>query len=282
MSQQVKFPLGGHRGCGCTDHEFYSFRGIQTPAENTLDSFKQAFDLGASYIETDAVMSSDGVVFCMHNVAPSDHFFVSTLGALLNRLPFREIRKHKTGRRGDGTVAEMVAVAGVLPPASGTPFNINIEIKGVQGSGQQFDKGFVDKLAASVSLFDTKSILWSSFALENILEMSNRFPDSSYGMLFSEKAEPRALYQDFENSKRHQCLPFDRRHIEFVLETFGGKPIYLHPESRTPLPELSDLRESIFGVNSWSLFAGPPDQPPKYPEWITHSHITDYLDNIGN
>lgn len=282
MSAQSRFLLGGHRGCGCTDHEFYSFRGRQIPVENTLRSFELAFSMGASYIETDAVMSSDGVVFCMHSVIPGDHFFGGGPKMLLNRLPFREIRKHKTGRQANGEVAEMTAVNGILPEVTGVPFNINIEIKGVQGSGQQFDEGFVNKLADSVSSFHTKSILWSSFALENLLEMAERLPESSYGMLFSEKAETRALYQNFEKSRRHQFLPFDRRHIEFVLETFGCRPIYLHPESKTILPEISDLRENILGINSWSLFALPPDPGPEYPEWIFHSHITDYLDSVNS
>ena len=89
--------IAGHRGFGCTDHNFYqSIRDIQNlPVENTLESIEKAFKAGVKYIETDAVMSKDGVLFALHNVVPTDHFFgVEMPTRKLNELNFKDIAKY--------------------------------------------------------------------------------------------------------------------------------------------------------------------------------------------
>ena len=278
---QPKF--GGHRGCGCTDHQFYGFRDKQTPIENTKQSFMQAFSEGAAYIETDAVMSKDGKIFCLHNVVPNDHFFASKPDNLLNLLQFSKIVRHKTGRYGTGEITLLSDALTTLPQNTNTPFTINIEIKGVQGSGQAYETNdFIDRLAESVQGIQPNRILWSSFALQNIISMQQRLPESHYGMLFSEKLHPSPIYSNMCNSTHYKYLPFSLESIQEVMNAWTGNKIYLHPESKSVFPELITFREQIAGINSWSLFPEPPDNPPVIPDWISGTHITDYLPQTGH
>lgn len=170
MTSSIK--LGGHRGRGCTDHEFYqSVRDIPNlPVENTLESIADAFAKGADYIETDAVISGDGVVFSLHNVVPKDHYFGETLpSGLLNTLPFSEIESLSTGRCQNGKItrfSEILACVAKADPKT-LPWAMNIEIKGVQGSGQNYEANdYLTKLAETVknSSLDTTRILWSSLS----------------------------------------------------------------------------------------------------------------------
>src|SRR6218665_2753794 len=109
--------IGGHRGLGCTDHDFYQkLRDIANlPVENTAESVQAAFVGRADYVEIDAVMSADGVLFTLHNVVVKDHFFGATFpSAPLNTLPFADIATFKTGRHANGRIAPLSEVLSVV------------------------------------------------------------------------------------------------------------------------------------------------------------------------
>lgn len=261
--------LGGHRGMGCTDHDFYQDKRdiASLPVENTLESIKAAFENGADYIETDAVMSADGVLFTIHNVVPKDHFFADDRPRdLLNTLPYAEISPYKTGRYNNGTVARLDDVlnhiAAVDPRT--LPWSINIEIKGVQGSGQDYEENdYLHKLVKTVenSALGTDRILFSSFSLENIIRVSHALPSAHYGMLFSEKDQPRGIYRNHTDDFRYQYLPFKTDSIRQVLEQWqkaahpSARLEYLHPEIMTVTPDIIyNIAQMNLGLNVWALF----------------------------
>lgn len=264
-----KLKLGGHRGLGCTDHDFYQTRRdiSNLPVENTLESIKTAFDHGADYIETDAVMSADGVIFTLHNVVPKDHFFASTIPPkLLNTMDFAEIQKYNIGRENTGKIARLSDVLNLIAQIDPKtlPWAINIEIKGVQGSGQDYeDKAYIANLAKTVeeSNLPADRILWSSFSMENIIRMSYKFPESKFGMLFSEKEQPRAIYANHQHDFRFQYLPFEMNYMDMIQDEWllsacpDAVLEYAHPEIMTVTPEkIAALAGDGFGLNVWALF----------------------------
>lgn len=212
---------------GCTDHGFYYKRNIrQLPVENTIDSVVQAFENGADYVEIDAVMSADGILFSIHNVVPKDHFFTPDMPpALLNMMTFAEIQKFYTGHSHNGKIkpfAEMLDAIAANDPKT-LPWAVNIEIKGVQGSGQNYEANDYLKILADTvqkSKLSPERVLYSSFSLANVLSMSHLMPESQFGMLFGEKSEPRAIYADHQDDPRYQYLPFNPTQIDFVTSAW--------------------------------------------------------------
>lgn len=264
-----KIGIGGHRGMGCTDHDFYqSLRNISgLPVENTLASIEAAFAAGADYVETDAVMSGDGVLFTLHNVVPKDHFFDQAAPTtLLNTLPFDQIAGFSTGRPFTGKIdtlqSVLARISGVTPRT--LPWDVNVEIKGVQGSGQPYETNdYLQRLADTVqkSGLAIDRVLFSSFSLQNIMSMSRLLPGAQYGMLFAEKPEPRAIYADRGDDMAFQYLPFTP---DFIGGVFGrwqrdaapGVPLkYLHPEVMTISPAaLTACHGKGVGINCWAIF----------------------------
>ena len=297
--------IGGHRGMGCTDHDFYQpLRDIRhLPVENSLASLETALAAGADYVEMDAVMSADGVLFTLHNVVPKDHFFDAAAQprGLLNTLPFDEIKKYKTGRFQRGGVTDIVAVLDMIAAKSpGTlPWKVNIEIKGVQGSGQPYETtDYLEKLskAVRVSKMPAEQVLFSSFALQNVLCMTRLLPTAQYGMLFAEKPEARAIYADHADDRRYQYLPFDPATVQEVQDIWvaeaqkAARLAYVHPEVQTINPQMIPLiQRAGMGINCWALFETlTPERQQTYRDMLDMCQqngvpmtiITDYIDPI--
>lgn len=303
-SGKESLAIGGHRGLGCTDHDFYqSLRDIAAlPVENTAESVKAAFAAGADYVEIDAVMSGDGVLFTLHNVVVKDHFFVPPLPpAPLNTLPFDQIAGFKSGRHGKGRIAPLAEVLDVIAAASPKtlPWDVNIEIKGVQGAGQPLETGdYITRLAQVVreSPIDTSRILFSSFALHNIVAMSQVMPDARYGMLFNDKPEAKPIYADRQDDITCQYLPYDDVHAAKVMSLWqaqAGKGVvlgYFHPEFATLTPDTVMLAEKHgVGINCWALFEEMnAERHAAYlrlaeacaAEGVSFSIITDYINRF--
>jgi glycerophosphoryl diester phosphodiesterase len=240
--------IGGHRGMGCTDNEFcLKYRDItQYPVENTVESITAAFNAGADYVEIDAVMSKDGTLFTLHNVVPQDHFFGAKVPPdLLSKMDFSDILAFRSGRNENGTVStleDLLAAVASLDPHT-ADFCINIEMKGVQGSG-----------------IPPERILFSSFCLENILQMSQLLPDAQYGMLFTDKTVVTPNYTDHQDDMRYQSIPFDPQHIMDIVSVWDREAApearlkYLHPEIHSITPETVRVAKGLgLGINSWSI-----------------------------
>lgn len=296
--------IGGHRGLGCTDHDFYQdLRPVRDlPVENTSESITAAFAAGADYVEVDAVMSADDIIFTLHNVVPRDHFFGSVVPqALLNNLPFSEIERYYTGRRQDGTVSALEHVLRVVEAhePKTAPFAINIELKGVQGSGQAYEANeFLQSIAGTIAetKFPVERILFSSFALKNITAMSHLLPHAQYGMLFSEREFAQSIYADHVDDVSYQYLPFDAAYLGRVLDHWAmdgsdlAKLSYLHPEVQSITPAMiAEAGKLGLGINCWALFEKLTEaRKERYhalekecvAEKVSFSVITDYIDAL--
>lgn len=141
MAQTPQFDWQGHRGC----------RGLMP--ENTLPAFQKALDLGVTTLELDVVISADKQVVVSHEpyfnslfttgpdgspVAKSDE---KTLN--LYKMPYSEIKKYDTGKRGNPSYPEqeklatskpllrdMLAAAEAHAKKTGRPLpRYNVEIK---------------------------------------------------------------------------------------------------------------------------------------------------------
>ncbi len=298
--------IAGHRGFGCTDHDFYQDKRniANLPPENTLQSIKIAFEAGAVYVEIDAVMSADGVLFSIHNVVPGDHFFGEPRPTTkLNSLPFEEINACKTGRtlKGDvATLPEIFALIDKISPKT-LPWDINIEIKGVQGSGQPYEvNDYLEKLAAAIkeSKIPAERILFSSFSLANITRMAHLLPEAKYGMLFCEdgpegQKNSRPIYADHKDSFAHRYQPFSLEIIDHVKkfwqENVGDTATlgFLHPEIGSITQEtVNKAAADGFGINCWALFEELTEQRQQQyrtlTEWCKQANvfvsaITDYV-----
>lgn len=300
----MNFILGGHRGLGCTDHDFYQDKRdiAALPVENTLESIKAAFAKGAAYIETDAVMSADGVIFTLHNVVPKDHFFGTEKPVEnLNKLPFSQITQYKTGRHSNGMTTpfqEVLDMIAQIDPQT-ADWVINIEIKGVQGSGQPFEyNNFINRLATCVleSKIPVQRILFSSFSLQNIIDMSQRLPHARYGMLFAERDEMRPIYADHQDDFKFRYLPFISNMIDMVDDTWKEEAhpeavlSYMHPEIDTITQDTIQIcSKQGFGINCWALFEHmTPERLELYKRTqkvmdeqnVPFTIITDYLDTF--
>lgn len=300
--KEPKVFVGGHRGMGCTDHDFYQgLRDIAgLPVENSLASIEAAFLAGADYIETDAVMSADGVLFTLHNVVPKDHFFIpgKMPPELLNKMNFADIRLFGTGRGGSGAIdslAEVLDKIAACDPRT-LPWAVNIEIKGVQGSGQPYETNdYLQRLADTVkaSALPVERVLFSSFSLQNVVAMSHFLPQAQYGMLFAEKPEARGIYADRADDVRFQYLPFDGAHVASVYDIWekeakaGVSLKYLHPEIMTVTPDMiSAAAGRSAGINCWAIFEElKDDRKQKYAatlqrcgaQGVQLTIITDYI-----
>lgn len=274
--------LAGHRGLGCTDHDFYQdVRDIPNlPVENTVGSIDAAFDANAAYVEIDVVETKDKHLIVLHNVVGKDHFFgVNIPPDLLNTMTLADIRQYKTGRNGMGEVALFADVLDVVSQkAPGTaPWKINVELKHLAGSNQAYaDDGFFDNVAHVVhaSSLRESDILFSSFGFINIQNMSHRLPNAHYGQLCREykdgdDVEPveGGIYTDYRNDPRYCYRPFNLKTIETVQADWTA---HAHPDARLGYfnPEIMTIHPSLItaiakrdmGLNAWSLFETTPDR----------------------
>lgn len=297
-----RLAIGGHRGLGCTDHDFYQTRRdiAALPVENTAESVAAAFAAGADYVEIDAVMSADGVVFTLHNVVVADHFFgTAQPAAPLHTLLFEEIAAFKTGRHANGRIAplsETLALIARVSPKT-LPWDVNIEIKGVQGAGQPLETNdFIKRIADVVraSPIPASRVLFSSFALQNIIAMSRELPAAQYGMLFGDKPDARPIYADRRDDVACQYLPYTAASVAAVIKAWQGRAVsgtvlgYAHPEFASLSPDTIMLAEAQgLGINSWALFEEmTPERHAAYlrladacdAEGVVLSVITDYID----
>ena len=145
MTQRIL--IGGHRGLGATDSEAaraqYRDEAELAP-ENTLESLIGAFVAGADFIEFDVVPARDGLVVT-HSAKLADHIFPPPAGAdYTAQLALETLTMLTVGHRGDAKdrIPTLQALLVAAKPhlannLTGTRF-LNLEIKGLQGTGESF------------------------------------------------------------------------------------------------------------------------------------------------
>jgi glycerophosphoryl diester phosphodiesterase len=262
----------GHRGSGCTDSPFAQSRNKAEkriiPAENTLSSFKLAFDRGADAVEYDVVEAA-GRLLVVHNVVLSDHVFSpAPLPAKhLTDLCYEEIRDLRTGIDGDGEIPTFAAVLALTQKNAPSTASIgqNIEIKGTKGSGLPEDLGFVERIVDSfnASGHPPERTVFSSFGLGEIIKFNALMPKARIGMLFETRAKPESSIcphrrQDSENRYLH----FTESNLGFVLERASIK--YVHPEISSVTKHMAEMAaENGLGINTWAWEESNPLTDPE-------------------
>ena len=217
--------------------------------ENTIESFSGAFAAGADFIEFDVVPAKDGLIVT-HSAQLADHVFPAPAAAVYTaQLTLDELALLTVGHRG-GAHDRMPTLAAVLecvtPHMTGERF-LNIEVKGLGGTGQAFSpaaqRGFVSLILQTVQGAGLlERVLFSSFQPSTVRLLRELHPRARVGQLFT--ARPEAGY-----------IAYTTGNVAITLDTLPGAA--LHPPLQCFMePGAPDLPEAA-EVSLWALREEP-------------------------
>ncbi|KFE63068.1 glycerophosphodiester phosphodiesterase [Hyalangium minutum] len=266
--------LGGHRGSGCTDSAFARAASPRSrargskPPENTLESIAQAFEHGADFVEIDVLRTLDDALVVTHSNALREHVLVAPPSArFMGELRLEEVRQLRTGLRGRQsaipTLTEVMDLIAEWRARRGLgDFVLNIEIKDVKGTRAPKQApgrpSLVELLAKQVpahSRLSLEAIVFSSFAVSDLVELARLLPAARLGMLFDLDREAGGLVYEADPQLSDRYLPFTPAEIENVrkqIAEVGGRLEFLHPEIDT-LTSAAMKAASPLGVNCWVM-----------------------------
>jgi glycerophosphoryl diester phosphodiesterase len=266
--------LGGHRGSGCTDSAFARAASLRSrarntkPPENTLESVAQAFEHGADFVEIDVLRTLDDALVVTHSNALREHVLVPPPSArFIGELRLDEVRQLRTGLRGrSGTIPTLAEVLDLVSEwrtqRALSDFVLNIEIKDVKGTRAPKHvpgrPSLVELLARQVPAHPSlplEAIVFSSFALSDLVDLARLLPTARLGMLFDLDREAGSLVYEADPQLTDRYLPFTPVEIEKVrrqLEEAGGRLEFVHPEIDTLTPAAMKAASPL-GVNCWVM-----------------------------
>jgi|GEM_PF-1729437 len=266
--------LGGHRGSGCTDSAFARAASPRSrarntkPPENTLESIAQAFEHGADFVEIDVLRTLDDALVVTHSNALREHVLAPPAAArFIGELRLEEVRQLRTGLRGRSalipTLAEVLDLVSEWRTRRGlSDFVLNIEIKDVKGTRAPKHvpgrPSLVELLARQVPAHPSlplEAIVFSSFALSDLVELAQLLPAARLGMLFDLDREAGGLVYEADPQLTDRYLPFTPAEIETVrrqLAEAGGRLEFVHPEIDTLTPAAMKAALPL-GVNCWVM-----------------------------
>jgi glycerophosphoryl diester phosphodiesterase len=255
--------VGGHRGMGCTDSGPVNDK----PAENTIESFRQAFNDGADFIELDAQETVDPKIVVTHADNLAHHVFGPNPFNSVGETSLADLKTLRVGKNRTGeipTLSETLDFLRTTEAFNRSAFCLNIELKNIREiEKNQFRLGpgsYYDTLLREITGngFPLDKILFSSFAARDLIELKNRAPDAKTGFLFWETdsgvAEEIYPGQAVDNAL---YMPFTPENIEIVREL--AAPDYLHPEAKALTPTTVALAAQYgMGLNMWFWLEKPP------------------------
>ncbi len=257
--------LGGHRGLGTTDN--LHARNVEIsqnkPAENTLESIRQALDIGADFIEIDVIKTKDDKLVVTHSNALNDHVFTEDKLGFLGDYRLVDIYKLRVGPRSDGKISllsEVISLIAEYRAVKNPNLFLNIEIKDVKGTEYPKFKPS-EKHLLSLLAEETRSVkdwvVFSSFAIADLIEMEKLIDDAKLALLFDfPEMKERFIYANpsEDDSKYMQFTPENIKEV-----TSKVKLSYFHPEIRSITEETVNLACDLgIKINSWALFEMPP------------------------
>jgi glycerophosphoryl diester phosphodiesterase len=262
--------FGGHRGSGCTDSAHA--RGWRAregkPPENTLDSMARAFEEGADFVEVDVLRTQDEELVVTHSNRLSEHVWGQEPRApYVGDLTWRELEVLRTGPQRNGRiptleqVLELAAKQGSGREAS--DFVLNIEIKDVKGTEapKAVRPSLVELLARKVRAhrLPVRRIVFSSFALSDLMALSKELPEARLGLLFAED-DPEVLGQDIYPASPEAHARYLRFTSEALQDAARRVQLeFVHPELHTLTPEaMRTVSELKLGMNCWAMHERPP------------------------
>ena len=149
--------------------------------ENTLVSFKKAFEMGADGVELDVQLTSDGEVVVIHDETLER---VSNGEGFVKDHSFAELRALNYNKTHPEFEYETIpALEEVLQLIVGTDKQINIELK----TGVFPYEGIEEKVLALVKKYGLeKQIIYSSFNHETCMRIRELQPDAYIGFLYQD------------------------------------------------------------------------------------------------
>ncbi len=257
--------LGGHRGLGTTDNLHARSLAISQnkPAENTLESIRNALDIGADFIEIDVIKTKDDKLVVTHSNALNDHVFTEDKLGFLGDYKLADLQKLRVGPHGDGNIpllSEVVSLMAEYRAVKKPDLFLNIEIKDVKGTEYHKFK-YGEKRLLDLLADETRKIkdwvVFSSFAIVDLIEMEKLINDAKLALLFDfPEMKERFIYANpsEDDSKYMQFTPENIKEV-----TSKVKLSYFHPEIRSITEEIVKLSCDLgIKINSWALFEMPP------------------------
>lgn len=214
------------------DRAVFAHRGLPTQApENTMESFALAVDKGATWLETDVDILSDGTPVIIHD---------STLDRTTDRsgsfytLTAEDLTTIDAGSwyGEEFAGARLPLLSEFVDFLNERGVNANVEIKQNE-QGAERTILLVDAVAKELSRLDPGvQVIVSSFGQPLLMKFHERHPEYAIGVLY----ETAALYDDWRS----------------VLELCGAT--YIHPEdSGLTAAKVRDYRAAGYGVNVWTV-----------------------------
>ena len=203
FSKNTILSVGGHRGSGNTDRpgdiENQINSGQYKPAENTIPSLLKAFQDGASFVEIDVLFTKDRKIAVTHSDDLKNHVLYQFDGA--HHVSERSLESLSTLKVGPLQNGRIPSLSGALRTIKNleayqtSDFCINIELKDVKDTNikRPQDMGFFyEGIMKSIedTNFDISKIVFSSFALCDLIEMRKISSHARLGMLFMPDYEP--------------------------------------------------------------------------------------------
>lgn len=291
MMESALFIVGGHRGAGCTD----SGPANAKPAENTIESFRQAFNDGADFIELDAQETADHKIVVTHADHLSHHVFGANPFNSVGETSLADLKTLRVGRNRTGEIPTLVETLDFLRTTevfNRRAFCLNIELKNIReiekGKFRPRPDSYYDTILSEIACngFPLDKIVFSSFAARDLAELKKRAPDAKTGFLFweTDSGSGEEIYPG-QSVANALCLPFSPENIEVVRTQ--AAPDYLHPEVKAVTPATVALAAQYgMGLNTWFWLEKPPatDDPVltnalALAAWhnMTISFCTDYV-----
>ncbi|MEA1938207.1 MAG: glycerophosphodiester phosphodiesterase family protein [Pseudomonadota bacterium] len=252
--------IGGHRGSGNTDspHARQLDKHLVNPAENTLESIKAALAAGADFIEIDVIGTRDEHIIVTHSDLLSDHVFGRDDPGFVADNDLAALKALAVGINGDGTMPELIEVLDLIDAQSGDIW-LNIEIKDVKGTGKSRKPDFVPLLASVVRNhpLDDARVLFSSFALIDLVEMQQVYPKARLGLLMDTNMKQERPVYPAGDDITASYLHFTPDNLQKSLALCQLAAV--HPEGDSVSDAaLAAAAEVGLAVNVWYLDELPP------------------------
>lgn len=211
----------------------FAHRGASSLApENTIAAFSKAMEVGATRIEFDVDVISDGTLIVLHD----DRLDRTTTGkGGYYQLSYADIRRLDAGRWFSDTYRfeRIPEAADVIAFANTQRMGMNLEIKPCR-AGTRLRETLIENLAVAVdAVADPSRFLVSSFDHELLADFHAARPQIALGWLFERENQPGPSWQ--EGAAALGCVS-------------------IHPDlTGLTREEVRQMRDAGFEVNVWTV-----------------------------
>lgn len=291
-----------HRGkFGCTDigQEFLRLEEVKGKnlanllPENSEQSITQAFQDGYG-VEIDVVMTKDKHIIVTHTNDLTKHSKDAHEGDLVSNKTIDEMAKMKTGLGGQ-TTPFLTYDKFINIFKKYENIYTNVEIKGTiqdkNSISEPKNPSLIEKLAKNTPKKVFERIIWSSFALSNIIKMKSIMPAANVAQLFcTDEHDGNKIYPDTDDA----YLAFNINNLKMVLAKLPALNA-VHPPINSLYNDevIKFCSDNKLAIRPWVLGERNPDKnieaknnilnllkiKKKYPN-LEMDFITDFADEV--